>query len=123
MNKVRVGDVHVGWRRFCTSLKDDQFEHNSSVQFINVSSDKSGGRLIDLAAFCGATVSSDGRVSDVWFLKYCVTVTYRPFVVYVNHKKNKKNSTAYVDNQINTNVLYTIRYKKGKKAHESISGS
>lgn len=64
---MRVGDVHVGWRRFCTSLKDDQFEHNSSVQFINVSSDKSGSRLIDLAAFCGATVSSDGRVSDVCF--------------------------------------------------------
>lgn len=40
-----------------------------------------------------------------------------------SQKKNKKNSTAYVDNQINTNVLYTIRYKKGKKAHESISGS
>lgn len=32
-----------------------------------------------------------------------------------SQKKNKKNSTAYVDNQINTNVLYTIRYKKGKK--------
>lgn len=34
-----------------------------------------------------------------------------------------KNSTAYVDNQINTNILYTIKYKMAKVQHELKSSS
>lgn len=41
--------------------------------------------------------------------KYRTTVTYRPWLSTSKHK----NSTAYVDNQIHTNILYTST--KGQK--------
>lgn len=40
-----------------------------------------------------------------------MTVTYWPWLSTSKHR----NSTAYVDNQINTNILYTIKYKRAKK--------
>lgn len=57
-------------------------------------------------------VSSDDGVSDVCS-KVLPDRDILAFVVYV---KYTETFTAYVDNQIHTNIHHTIKYKKGQKS-------
>ncbi len=54
-------------------------------------------------------------VSPTSVQKYCLTVTYWPLLSTSKHT----NGTASVDNQNNTNILYTIKYKRAEVQHES----
>lgn len=65
----------------------------------------------NFTAFRSTTVSSDDSVSEI-----CLEILHDcDILAFCCLLQNTKNSTAYVDNQINTNTLYTIEYKRAKK--------